>query len=84
MLAVDFSPRLVSQSEAHRVAMLQAVSRQSPREAAFRGLHVQPLEASRRDATHFPIPFRGLKLTANINCPSGTTHDESPSFVMPI
>ena len=72
MLAVDFSPRWGPQSKAHRVAMLQAVSRQSPGETVFCGRHVHPLEASRRDATHFPIPFRGLKPTANMDRPSWT------------
>ena len=57
MLAVDFSPRWGPQSKAHRVAMLQAVSRQSPGETVFCGRHVHPLEASRRDPFPDPIPW---------------------------
>jgi hypothetical protein len=62
MLAVDFSPRWVPQSNAHRVAMLKAVSRQSPGEPVFRRRHVHPLEASLRDATHFSIKSVGCRL----------------------
>jgi hypothetical protein len=59
MLAVDFSPRWVSQNEAHRGVMLQVVSRQFPGVAVFRGRHLHPLEATRRDATDFPIQSVG-------------------------
>ncbi len=45
---------------------------QSPGEAVFRRRSVHLLEASRRDAPHFPDRFRGLKPTANFSCPAGT------------